>query len=349
LSRFNFHTIRWIGDGIEILDQRLLPHKVIYLILREPEEVFTAIQELAVRGAPAIGVAAAMGIALGAQKITAQKRADFLIHLKGIVDFLASSRPTAKNLFWALERMYSVAENAGKSPQEIKNALSEEAEKIYWEDIETNERMGELGQTLLTSGDAVLTHCNAGSLATAGFGTALGVIRAAVRNGKKITVIATETRPLLQGSRLTTWELMADGIDVTLITDAMAGHFFKEGMIQKVITGADRITRNGDVANKIGTYTHAVLAQEHGVPFFVAAPLSTIDMSLESERDIPIEERNPDEVRTVMGKPISPAGVAVLNPAFDVTPHRYISALITERGVLTPPYDEALNKIHSTG
>lgn len=341
----SFYTIRWLGDRIEILDQRLLPIKVSYITLSDPSEVARAVKDLAIRGAPAIGVAAAMGAALGARTITAKGREDFLFKFREVTDIIAASRPTAKNLFWALERMSFVAENSGENPVEIARALELEAEKIYREDIETNIRIGKEGEKLFESGDNVLTHCNAGALATAGYGTALGVIRSAIEAGKEIKVMATETRPLLQGSRLTCWELLADGIDVTLITDSMAGHFLKLKKIEKVITGADRIAKNGDVANKIGTYSHAVLAKENKIPFYVAAPTSTIDTSILRGEDIPIEERDPMEVRTVMGRAISPPDIKVLNPAFDITPNRYISAIITEKGIIRPPYRRGIEKI----
>jgi methylthioribose-1-phosphate isomerase len=340
----SFHTIKWLGDKIEILDQRLLPTKVSYIKLRGPSEVARAIKELAIRGAPAIGVCAAMGAALGARSIKADGRDDFLSKFREITGIIASSRPTAKNLFWALDRMEYVAENSGDDPGGIARALELEAEKIYREDIETNIGIGKAGEKLLKSGDTVLTHCNAGALATAGYGTALGVIRAAIEAKKEIKVIATETRPLLQGSRLTTWELIADGIDVTLITDGMAGHFLKAKKIQVVIVGADRIAANGDAANKIGTYSHAVLARENDVPFYVAAPISTIDVSIPTGEDIPIEERDPMEVRAIMGKAVSPPDVKVQNPAFDVTPNRYISAIITERGIIRPPYRRGIER-----
>jgi methylthioribose-1-phosphate isomerase len=344
-----FHTIKWLGDRIEILDQRLLPAKVSYITLHSPSDVERAIKELAIRGAPAIGVCAAMGAVLGALAIKAGGRDDFLLKFREVTEIIASSRPTAKNLFWALDRMKSVAENSGDDPNGITRALELEAKKIYREDIETNIRIGKAGDKLLKSGDTVLTHCNAGALATAGYGTALGVIRAAIEAKKDIRVIATETRPLLQGSRLTTWELIADNIDVTLITDGMAGHFLKAKKIQKVIVGADRIAANGDVANKIGTYSHAVLARENKVPFYVAAPTSTIDVSIPGGEDIPIEERDPMEVRTVMGKTISPPDVKVLNPAFDVTPNRYVSAIITERGIIRPPYRRGIERALKEG
>jgi methylthioribose-1-phosphate isomerase len=344
----SFFTIQWKDDGIQILDQRLLPSAVRYITLKNPTEVVDAIKTLAVRGAPAIGVAAAMGAALGARQIRAATRHEFLSELDGIISFIAAARPTARNLFWALERIRRRAHGHEGGPPEIARALEAEALAIYDEDIRTNEAIGRHGQQLLSDGDTVLTHCNAGALATAGYGTALGVIRAAVSSGKRISVIADETRPLLQGSRLTVWELMADGIDVTLITDSMAGYCFKEGLIDTVITGADRIAANGDTANKIGTYTVAILAKEHGVPFYVAAPCSTIDPEAMTGVDIPIEERDPDEVRSFMGAQSAPKGAAVKNPAFDVTPASYIGAIITERGVIRPPYQDNIRMVIGT-
>ena len=341
----SFYTIQWNEDGIQILDQRLLPSTVSYITLKDPSQVIDAIKTLAVRGAPAIGVAAAMGAALGARRIRAVTRHEFLSELDHIISSIAAARPTAKNLFWALDRMKRRAHAHDGDPPEIARALEAEALAIYDEDIRTNEALGRHGQELLADGDTVLTHCNAGALATAGYGTALGVIRAAVSAGKRISVIADETRPLLQGSRLTVWELMADGIDVTLITDGMAGYCFKKGLVNKVITGADRIAANGDTANKIGTYTVSILAKEHGVPFYIAAPWSTIDPETKSGADIPIEERDPEEVRSFMGVPSAPAGVSVKNPAFDVTPAAYIGAIITERGVLRPPYEESIGAV----
>lgn len=341
----SFRTITWLGDSIEIIDQTLLPQQEVYITLKDPNDLFEAIKKLRIRGAPAIGVAAAMGIALGAKQIKYSDKGKFMTRLKEIADLLASSRPTAKNLFWAVDRMMAVAKRGGDSPEKIIDALEREALLIYDEDITINRKIGEKGAHLLESGETVMTHCNAGALATAGYGTALSVIRAAFERGKDIRVIATETRPLLQGSRLTVWELSADNIDVTLITDGMSGHFMRRGVIDKVIVGADRIASNGDVANKIGTYTHAVLARENDVPFYVAAPLSTIDLDTKDGDDIPIEERNPDEVREFMGKTSTVKGVNVFNPAFDVTPNLLVSGIITEEGVLYPPYDQSIDRV----
>jgi methylthioribose-1-phosphate isomerase len=337
-----FHTIQWKEEGIEILDQTGLPGRVEYLLLTTPEAVVDAVRRLAIRGAPAIGVAAAMAAALGARLIRARTRPEFLGEFDELCAFIASARPTARNLFWALERMKRTAHAAPGTVPEIAETLAAEAIRICEEDVHINRLIGAHGQILIADGDTVLTHCNAGALATAGFGTALGVIRAAKESGKEVRVFATETRPLLQGSRLTAWELLADGIDVTLITDGMAGHFFREGLIDKVITGADRIAANGDTANKIGTYTLSVLAKEHGVPFFIAAPLSTIDVSTKTGNDIVIEERAPEEVTRFMGVDSAPQGVKVKNPAFDVTPAGNIGAIITERGIIRPPYPEGI-------
>jgi methylthioribose-1-phosphate isomerase len=345
----SFFTIQWKEDGIEILDQRSLPAAVRYITLKNPAQVVDAIKTLAIRGAPAIGVAAAMGAALGARQVRRATRKEFLSDFDDIVSFIASARPTARNLFWALDRMKRRAHGQEGGPPDIVLALEAEALAIYEEDIRTNELIGRHGSALLSDGDTVLTHCNAGALATAGYGTALGVIRAAVSSGKRIKVIADETRPLLQGSRLTAWELMADGIDVTLITDSMAGYCFKEGLVNKVITGADRIAANGDTANKIGTYTVSVLARQHHIPFYIAAPCSTIDTETLTGADIPIEQRHPDEVRSFMGVQSAPAGVAVKNPAFDVTPAANIGAIITERGVIYRPYTKNIRMIVGTG
>jgi methylthioribose-1-phosphate isomerase len=340
-----FETIRWLGDGIQIIDQRSLPEKEEYLVLTTIDQVVDAIKTLAVRGAPAIGVAAAMGTALGARiltKDTKPTREAFLADLEDIISTLASSRPTAKNLFWALERMRAVARTTEGDPHAVADALEKEAVIVREEDLVVNKTLGNFGQELIQSGDAVMTHCNAGALATAGHGTALGVVRSAVAAGKKVSVFACETRPLLQGGRLTAWELMRDRIPVTLITDGMSGTLMQRRMVNMVITGADRIAKNGDTANKIGTYTHAVLAREHGIPFYIAAPVSTFDPEAETGVDIPIEERDPDEVRHALGTPTSPPDVPVFNPAFDVTPGNLITAFITEKGVLYPPFEDAI-------
>jgi methylthioribose-1-phosphate isomerase len=312
--------------------------------LHDYREVADAIKKLRIRGAPDIGVTAAYGFALGAQSIKANSRDDFMTKLRPITKTLASSRPTAVNLFWALERMNKIAQ-AGKNVTAIKKSLISEAKRIDGENDEANRRLSELGAELIEDGFTILTHCNTGSLATAAYGTALGVIKMAHEQGKKVKVYATETRPLLQGARLTTWELLKENIPVTLITDSMAGYFMSRGAVNCAIVGADRIAANGDVANKIGTYSLAVLAAENGIPFYVAAPMSTVDFSLSSGTDIPIEERNPEEVTHIQGLRIAPKKVKAANPAFDVTPHCYISAIITEKGVVREPYVERLRAL----
>jgi methylthioribose-1-phosphate isomerase len=333
-------TITWTPAGVVMIDQTKLPRLEVYVTCKTYQEVAEAIRNMIIRGAPAIGVAAAMGVALGMQSAP---DANLDASLETITSTLAATRPTAVNLFWALERMKRVYRST--PPDRVRQTLIDEALAIYTEDIAINERMGQWGAPLVPDGKTVLTHCNAGALATAGYGTALGVIRAAVQAGKSITVMADETRPYLQGARLTVWELEQDGIPATLITDNMAGHFLHAGRIGCVIVGADRIAANGDVANKIGTYSVAVLAKENGVPFYVAAPISTLDLTLPSGDRIPIEQRAAAEVTHLAGVPIAPDGIAVENPAFDVTPHRYVSAIITERGVAYPPYTESLRKL----
>lgn len=333
-------TVEWKDGGVVLIDQTRLPREISYVTCRTYQEVAVAIKDMIVRGAPAIGVTAAMGVALG------------MLHAEGkdpdaeidtIIDTLARTRPTAVNLFWALDRMRAVYHSVKGEPlAAIQQRLVDEALVIKEEDIAINQAMGQHGAALVPDGKTVLTHCNAGALATAGYGTALGVIRAAVASGKQVDVFADETRPFLQGARLTAWELQQDGIPVTLITDNMAGHFLKAGRIGCVVVGADRIAANGDVANKIGTYSVAVLAKENGVPFYVAAPISTIDLQLASGEQIPIEERAAEEVTRVGGVDLAPEGIAVANPAFDVTPYRYVSGIITERGVARAPYTESL-------
>ena len=339
-----FKVIEWLGDRIRVIDQTKLPHDEVFLELDDYREVAEAIKGLRIRGAPDIGVAAAYGLALGAQTIETGPKDDFLAKLRPISETLSSSRPTAVNLFWALERMSRVAQS-GKQVSRIKADLIAEAQRIEAENDEANRRISELGAELIQDGFTVLTHCNAGSLATAGYGTALGVIKMAKEQGKRVKVYATETRPLLQGARLTTWELLQENIPVTLITDNMAGHFMNKGEIDCVIVGADRIAANGDVANKIGTYTLAVLAMENAIPLYVAAPMNSIDFSLSSGADIPIEERSPDEVTSFQGVKVAPEGVSAANPAFDVTPHNYVSAIITEKGIIREPYVERLRKL----
>ena len=331
-------TVEWKDSVVRLLDQSRLPEVVEFLDCRDYQTVADAIRTLKVRGAPAIGVTAAMGVALGAQAITAADNAGFTQSVLRICDELASTRPTAVNLFWAIERMKRKLESLRNHPVSfIKTALMKESQAILEEDIVLCKTMGRHGAELIKDRQTILTHCNAGSLATAGYGTALGVIRAACEQGKKINVIADETRPVLQGARLTAWELMQDQIPVTLITDNMAGSLMKQGKIHLCVVGADRIAANGDVANKIGTYSVAVLAKAHNIPFYVAAPYSTIDLKTKSGADIPIEQRNPLEVTTIHGShPVAPKDVAVYNPAFDVTPAELITGIITERGVFKP-------------
>lgn len=328
-----FSTLRWEARSLVLLDQTQLPEKEVYLVCKDYRAVADAIRRLAVRGAPAIGVAGAFGVVLGAYELLRQEK-DFFAGLEAVFAELAGTRPTAVNLFWALGRMEQVVTvHRQDSPAVVAAALEADALRLYQEDIETNRRLGAHGAALLTDGMTVLTICNAGALATVAHGTALAVIRAAVDEGKYLKVVACETRPLLQGARLTTWELMKDGIPVTLITDNMAGYLMQQGKVQAVLTGADRIAANGDVANKIGTYTLAVLAQAHGIPFYVAAPMSTFDFSLPDGKQIPIEERAAEEVTRLRGQQIAPEGVTVYNPAFDVTPARFVRAWITEKGV----------------
>ena len=336
--------IEWLGNKLKIIDQTQLPGNLVFVELRDYTDVVAAIKQMRVRGAPAIGVAAAYGIALGAQDIKAESKAKFLSRFDKILKAFAAARPTAANLFRAIDRMKKVAETAGDVAG-IKRSLIDEAKTIHAEEEAATRRLSQLGAGLIKNGATILTHCNAGALATAGYGTALGVIKTAREQGKKIEVIATETRPLLQGACLTAWELMQEKIPVTLITDSMAGYFLSRGKINCVIVGADRIAANGDTANKIGTYTLAVLAKENGIPFYVAAPTSTIDLSLKSGDEIPIEERNPEEVTSIKGVRLAPKGVAAANPAFDVTPHQYITAIITEKGIIRKPYVSRLKKL----
>ena len=334
-------TIRWVDglDGwVELIDQTLLPGELRYVRCDTPEQVWEAIRVLRVRGAPAIGIAAAMGLVLGVRRSQAQASDGLLQDLRQVKGYLAGSRPTAANLFWALDRMERTAvQHAGLPVSELRQRLLDEALLIAEEDCEVCRRIGQNGAALLQDGDTVLTHCNAGGLATAHYGTALGVIFAATEQGKRIAAYVDETRPLLQGARLTTWELQQAGIPVTLICDNMAGQVMKEGKVQTVIVGADRIAANGDAANKIGTYSVAVLAKEHKIPFYVAAPSSTFDLSLKSGDEIPIEERGADEVTHGFGRRTAPEGCQVYCPAFDVTPAKYIAAIITDRGLIRRP------------
>ncbi|MBI2908110.1 MAG: S-methyl-5-thioribose-1-phosphate isomerase [Chloroflexi bacterium] len=337
------NTICWRNGKIQFIDQTRLPHETVVLETDDYQCIVAALKTLQIRGAPAIGVAAAYAVAAGAAKVETDSPAEFLSELDNICRTVASARPTAVNLFWAIERMRKAVQ--GETVAEMKASLLAEAKRMEAEDAEVNRKIGRFGAELIPDGATVLTHCNAGALATVTYGTALGVIRAAKEQGKTLQVYADETRPLLQGARLTAWELMQDNIPVTLITDNMAGHFLHKGVITCAIVGADRIAANGDVANKIGTYSVAVLAAENGVPFYVAAPTSTIDMALATGDEIPIEERSPEEVTCIGGVRVAPEGVAVANPAFDVTPHHYVSAIITEKGVAQEPYVERLREI----
>jgi len=341
-------TVEWTKDGVRMLDQRLLPSQEIYLMLRSYDEVAEAIKKMVVRGAPAIGVSAAMGIALGASQSVGTSVADLEDDFQYICDEMGKTRPTAVNLFWAIERMRATFRRAKATNhvEDLKKVLVAEALAIFEEDIAANRAIGKFGGPLIPDGATVLTHCNAGALATSGdYGTALGVIRGARDAGKKISVIADETRPFLQGLRLTAWELAKDNIPVTVITDNMAGHVMKSGKVDAVVVGADRIAANGDTANKIGTYMVAVLAREHNIPFYVAAPLTTLDLSLKSGDEIPIEERDPAEVTHIREHQLAPDGIAVHNPAFDVTPNNLIAAIITDKGVARPPYTESLQQL----
>jgi methylthioribose-1-phosphate isomerase len=354
-------TLEWTDQGVRFIDQTKLPMEETYVTCKTHEQVADVIRTMVVRGAPAIGVAAAMGIALAVKNSRAESTGDLKRDFDQACDLISKTRPTAVNLFWAMRRMQEKFEQlcslAGIYAQQgvrldgmvqVKHALIEEAKRMHAEDIAANQAMGRHGATLMPSEGGVLTHCNAGALATAGYGTALGVIRAAVEQGKKIHVYADETRPFLQGSRLTAWELMKDGIPTTVISDNMAGAMMKQGKIGAIVVGADRIAANGDVANKIGTYTVAILAKEHSIPFYVAAPISTIDFACPDGSKIPIEQRNAKEVTHIAGKQMVPDGVLVENPAFDVTPAKYVAAIITERGIARAPYEESLRGLAGT-
>ncbi len=337
--------ILWDEKGLLLLDQRLLPWKEKYLRLKTWQQVREAIKKMVVRGAPAIGITAAIGMVLGAERIRARSRRDFLAKLGRVAEGLKKARPTAVNLAWAVERMLARAQKENLSPGELIDLLREEALKIWEEDIAANRKMGKLGASLLPEKGAILTHCNAGALATGGYGTALGVIRAAFEAGKKIEVFADETRPWLQGARLTAWEMKKVGLPVTVIPDGASGSLMRQGKIAACVVGADRIAANGDVANKIGTYNVAVLAKENDIPFYVAAPCSTIDLATPTGDGIPIEWRNPREVHYCGDKRLTPKGVAAVNPAFDVTPARYVRGIITELKVLKPPYEKNLKAL----
>ena len=339
-------TLEWTDSGVKFIDQTKLPTEEVYVTCTDYEQVATAIRDMIVRGAPAIGVAAAMGIALGVRDAEGDHVAELRREFNQICDTIGETRPTAVNLFWAIRRMQDKFEQVSELPvAKIKEALVTEARRMYLEDIANNEAMGRNGAVLLPSSGGILTHCNAGALATCGYGTALGVIRAAVESGKKLHVYADETRPFLQGSRLTAWELVKDNIPTTVISDNMAGAMMRQGKINAVVVGADRIAANGDVANKIGTYTVAVLAKEHGIPCYVAAPWSTIDLETPDGSKIPIEQRSSREVTHIAGKQMTPNGVKIENPAFDVTPNQYVTAIITERGVAKAPYSDSLKNL----
>ncbi len=338
-------TIAREGDVVVMIDQRKLPAQEVYVRCKTAPEVARAIRTMVIRGAPAIGVAAAWGIAVGMRRSTATGTQKFAAEFQKTCDLMAATRPTAVNLFWAIERMktsFGTGAQAGESVDQIKDRLDREAQMIHDEDVANCRAMGAFGADVVPADARILTHCNAGALATAGYGTALGVIRGAVEKGKRVAVFADETRPFLQGARLTAWELMRDGIDTTIITDNMSASLMGQGKVNFVVVGADRIAANGDTANKIGTYGVAVLAREHNIPFYVAAPLSTIDLRTIDGSQIPIEERNAREVTHVGSSQVAPAGAKIWNPAFDVTPHRFIAGIITERGIFRAPYTESL-------
>jgi len=342
-------TIEWTEEGVRMIDQRKLPTVEEYPIFKTYRDIAGAIRSMVIRGAPAIGVAAAMGVALGVRDSKATNMAELRAEFDEITETLAGTRPTAVNLFWAIERMkrlFKELASEGADKRLVADRLIQEALAIQAEDIEGNKRIGRFGQELLPNSGTILTHCNAGALATAGYGTALGVIRAAVEHGKRLRVLADETRPFLQGARLTAWELWKDGIDVRVISDNMAGSFMRQGLIDAVVVGADRIAANGDVANKIGTYPVAVLAKQHEIPFYVAAPFSTLDLKIPDGSHIPIEQRDPSEMTHISGVRVVPDGVPVFNPAFDVTPNSFVTAIITDRGIAVPPYIENLRRLN---
>ena len=339
-------SIEWHGGTVRMIDQRLLPRTFEYVSCDSPEEVAEAIQDMAIRGAPAIGAAAAFGLALAAHKSEAKTRGDLLADLHEAANTLSAARPTAVNLSWAVSRMLKLAESE-VDPAAVRAAVLNGAQQLADEDVEINRRLGEHGATLIQDGDTILHHCNTGALATVDYGTALGVIRTAHEQGKAIHVLVDETRPRLQGARLTTWELQQHGIPFTLIADNAAGHFLRRGEVDIVVVGADRVAANGDVANKIGTYKLALAAQDNGVPFYPCVPTSTVDLSLPTGDDIPIEERSEEEITgvTYQGQPIAPEGIAVANPAFDVTPHRLVTGIVTEHGIAYPPFVPSLRRM----
>jgi methylthioribose-1-phosphate isomerase len=344
----SFYTLKWNGDSVSFLDQRLLPTQEVYVDCKDYKDVAEVIETMVVRGAPAIGVAAAYGIALGLSNIKMYEPERLKRDFKEICDIMRKTRPTAVNLFWAIDRMERVFEKAistSNDTEKVSQLLIDEAELIYKEDIEINKAIGFQGRDLIKDGMNILTHCNAGALATAGYGTALGVVRAAFEQGKKLSVYADETRPFLQGARLTAWELMMDGIDCTLICDNMSGHLMSKNKIDIVIVGADRVAANGDSANKIGTYSVAVLAKYHNIPMYFAAPTSTIDIACADGSKIPIEERNLNEVKVINGKYICPEDIKAVNPSFDVTPNSLITGIITEKGVVYPPYEKGIRSL----
>jgi methylthioribose-1-phosphate isomerase len=341
-------TIDWKDDAIVMIDQRKLPSAEVYVTCRTAAEVAKAIKTMVIRGAPAIGVAAAMGIAIGMRRSSASGTKQFTTEFQKLCETMAATRPTAVNLFWAIERMkktFAEAAHGGCSVAEIKQRLEAAARQIHDDDVQSCRDLGAYGAELVPPAAKILTHCNAGALATAGYGTALGVIRAAAESGKQIAVLADETRPFLQGARLTAWELLKDGIETTVITDSMAASMMRLGDVDLVVVGADRIAANGDVANKIGTYGVAVLAREHGIPFYVAAPLSTVDLATPDGSRIPIEERNQREVTHLGASRLTPEGARIRNPAFDVTPAKYVTAIITERGIARPPFEDSLAQL----
>ena len=331
-------TIEWKNDRVIMLDQRLLPHREVYRVCADYKQVAAAIRDMVIRGAPAIGVAAAMGVALGALRAAPKT---FDRSFEKILAVLGATRPTAVNLFWALQRMRQVyAEHRSQGLDIVRRALKEEAQKIYKEDIAGNRQLGKHGVPLLRHAKQIMTHCNAGALATAGYGTALGVLRALKESGEQFEVYVNETRPFMQGARLTAWELKKEKIPATLITDNMAGYLMQNGKVNAIVVGCDRVAANGDVANKIGTYTLAVLAHRHNIPFYVAGPISSIDVNCASGRDIPIEQRDRKEVSHIFGKALAPKGMRIFNPAFDVTPQELVTAIITDKGVIYPPYPQ---------